>query len=110
MDIKLLNLLLKMHKYKAVVDAEHAAERAAVESRSHVAKVDVRICWVDKLLSSAGRVPGRYSIAPGRVWWSGEHCFRTFIVGCDDLAVLTLAKLRWHCVPGGKIGYEFPQD
>ncbi|UEM23098.1 hypothetical protein JL100_010505 [Skermanella mucosa] len=110
MDVKLLRHLLTMHKHKAVVDAENTALRTEVESRSHITRIDVRTCWIDKLSSSAGRVPGQYSIAPGRVWWSGGNCYRTFIVGCDDLAVLTLARLRWHCVPGGKIGFEFPQD
>jgi hypothetical protein len=100
------NLLAKKHD----LDNYHAAQLAAVERCPHKIEIAVRTDLIDQFLDQAHEVPGRYSVAPGRVWRSGKHRFRNYLVGWSDfsgpLDVIAI-QIRWDCTVDGHIGFGF---
>jgi hypothetical protein len=104
------NIMKSMSRIKAKIDAEHAAQRAAVKAMNYVVEVAVRTDLIDQFLDQAHEVPGRYSVAPGRVWRSGDHRFRNYLVGWFDFSGpldIIATQVRWDCTPDGRIGCGF---
>jgi hypothetical protein len=92
------------------IEAGNAAQLAAVEAMDCVVAVTVRCDLIDEFWFQVNEVPGRYSVAPGRVWRAEGIKFRDFLVGSsgDTNFLCRLAtQLRWHCNLDGEIGHGF---
>jgi hypothetical protein len=99
-----------MFRIKTKIEAEHAAQWAAVQAMNYVIEVAVRTDLIDQFLDQAHEVPGRYSVAPGRVWRSGKHRFRNYLVGWSDFSGpldVIATQIRWDCTADGHIGFGF---
>lgn len=103
-------IMNNMLRIKTKIEAEHAAQWAAVQAMNYVVEVAVRTDLVDQFLDQAHEVPERYSVAPGRVWRSGKHRYRNYLVGwsefCGPLGAIAI-QARWDCTADGHIGFGF---
>jgi hypothetical protein len=103
-------IMKSMFQITAKIDAEHAAQRAAVKAMNYVVEVAIRTDLIDQFLDQAHEVPGRYTVVPGRVWRSGDHRFRNYLVGWSDFSGpldIIATQVRWDCIPNGHVGLEF---
>ena len=103
-------LVENLLQIKDEIEAENAAQLAAVEAVGFVFEVDVRCDLLDEFWLQVNEKPGRFCVAPGRVWRARDLKFRNFLIGSSgDSSFLgqLAARLRWHCRPDGEVGHGF---
>jgi hypothetical protein len=96
------NLMKTLRAKKHDLDTYHAAQQSTVERCPQKIEVAVRTDLIDQFLAQAYEVPGRYHVAPGRVWRAGKHRYRDFVIGlAEDPGILgeIAIRLRWNCTP-----------
>jgi hypothetical protein len=101
------NLMKTLRAKKHDLATYHAAQRRIVERCPQKIEVAVRTDLIDQFLAQAYEVPGRYHVAPGRVWRAGKHRYRDFVIGLAEdpgfLGTLAIHR-RWNCSTDGEIG------
>ena len=85
------NLMKSLRTKKHNLDTYHAAQLAAAERCPQQIEIAVRTDLIDQFMDQAHEVPGRYHVAPGRVWRAGKHRYRDFVIGLSDVSPLSLA-------------------
>jgi hypothetical protein len=96
------NLMKALRAKKHGIDTYHAAQLAAAERCPQKIEVAVRSDLIDQFLNQAHEVHGRYHVAAGRVWRTGKHRYRDFVIGfAEDHGFLgrLAIQIRWNCTP-----------